>query len=62
MLWRGEIEKKEEMLWQRMFERKSVRLNQIGLDGAEVMSFYRFLNNPRVGLSESAPCGGREFV
>jgi hypothetical protein len=27
-------------------------LNQIGLDWAQVMSFYRFLNNPRVGLAE----------
>ena len=40
------------MLWQRIFERKSVSLNQIGLDWAEVMSFYRFLNNPRVALAE----------
>ena len=40
------------MLWPRMFERKRVSLKQIGLDWAEGMSFYRVLNNPRVGLAE----------
>ena len=37
---------------ERIFEYKSVSLNQIGADWAETISFYRFLNNRRVKLAQ----------
>lgn len=51
-LWRCQIEKKEDLLWQRIVEQQCLSINRISADWAEAMSFYRFLNNPRVTLRE----------
>lgn len=39
-------------MWERISEQKCVSINRLSLNWAEQNSFYRFLNNPRVKLTE----------